>query len=67
MRALLKRALDAGILDPNILVKGPRPVDVNFEPLFLHHYRATIRPVPNDRISLRDWETLKSWLPAVPT
>jgi hypothetical protein len=59
MLALLKRALEAKILDPNIPVKGPRPVDVNFEPLFVHYYRATIRPFPENRINLRDWETLK--------
>ena len=59
MQALLKRALEARILDPNIMVKGRRPVDVNFEPLFRHYYRTTVRPVPDNRISLRDWETLK--------
>ena len=59
MRALLKRALEAKLLDPNVPVKGPRPVDVNPEPLFLHYYRADIRPYPNAQISIRDWETLK--------
>lgn len=59
MRALLKRALDAKLLDPNVPVKGPRPVDVNLEPLFLHYYRANIRPYPNAEIRSRDWDTFK--------
>lgn len=59
MRALLRRALKAGLIDPNRLVKGPRPVDVNTEPLFLHYYRASIRPYPDARISVRDWRTFK--------
>ena len=59
MRALLKRALEEKLLDPNVPVKGPRPVDVNPEPLFLHYYRATIRPYPTAQTSIRDWETFK--------
>jgi hypothetical protein len=59
MRALLKRAFEEKLLDPNVMVKGPRPVDVNPEPLFLHYYRADIRPYPTAQISIRNWETLK--------
>ena len=59
VRALLKRALEAKLLDPNVLVKGSRPVDVNPEPLFVHYYRADIRPYPTAQISVRNWETLK--------
>jgi hypothetical protein len=59
MRALLKRALEERLIDPNVLVKGPRPVDVNPEPLFLHYYRAEIRPYPTAQISVRNWMTFK--------
>ena len=59
MLALLKRAIEAKLLDPNVPVKGPRPVDVNIEPLFLHFYRAEIRRYPNAAIRLHDWDMLK--------
>ena len=56
---LLQRALEGKILDPNTLVKGPRPVDVSSEPLFLYFYRATVRPTPQSRIRNRDWRVLQ--------
>ena len=59
MLDLLKRALAAKLIDPNITVKGPRPVDVNPEPLFVHYYRANIRPYPKARVRLRDFEVFK--------
>lgn len=59
MLALLKRALAAGLIDPNVPVKGSRPVDVNPEPLFLHYYRAEIRRYPNASIRPSDWDMFK--------
>jgi hypothetical protein len=59
MLALLGRALAAKLIDPNVLVKGPRPVDVNIEPLFLHYYRADIRPYPNASVRPLHWEVFK--------
>jgi hypothetical protein len=59
MLALLKRALEAKLIDPNVPVKGPRPVDVNIEPLFLHFYRAEIRRYPNAPVRPRDWDMFK--------
>src|SRR5262249_26460384 len=59
MRALLKRGLEEKLIDPNVLVKGQRPVDTQFVPLFVQYYRAEIRPYPTAQISIRDWETLK--------
>jgi len=59
VRALLKRALDEKLIDPNVPVKGSRPVDTKPEPLFLQYYRADVRPYPTAQISMRNWETLK--------
>ncbi len=56
MLDLLKRALAAKLIDPNIMVKGPRPVDVKPEPLFLHYYRANIRRFPNNSVVPRSFE-----------
>jgi hypothetical protein len=57
--ALLQRALEGKIVDPNGLVKGVRPVDVNSEPLFLLFYRATVRPTGRGPVRARDWKVLK--------
>ena len=59
MLDLLKRALAAKLIDPNIMVKGPRPVDVLPEPLFLQVYRADIRPHPDAAVQPRPWEIFK--------
>jgi hypothetical protein len=56
---LLQRALDEKIVDPNVLVRGPRPVDISDEPLFVHIYRARIRPCPRCLIRQRDWHAFK--------
>ena len=57
--ALLQRALENKILDPNGMVKGVRPVDINPEPLFLHYYRATARPLSRGPVRIRDWKLLQ--------
>lgn len=56
--ALLRRALAAKILDPNVRVKGPRMVDTEEEPLFVGYYKFYLQsgatmPVPHVRE--RDW------------
>lgn len=57
--ALLQRALEHKIVDPNGLVKGVRPVDVNMEPLFLHFYRVHVRPTTRGPIRIRDFRLLQ--------
>ena len=59
MLDLLKRALAAKLIDPNVMVKGLRPVDVSLEPLFLQVYRAEIRPFPGSSVNPRTWEIFK--------
>jgi hypothetical protein len=59
MFELLKRALAAKLIDPNVMVKGARPVDVKPEPLFLQYYRTDIRPYPKARVRLLHWEVFK--------
>jgi hypothetical protein len=56
---LLQRALEAKIVDPNGMVKGVRPVDVNPEPLFLLYYHATARPLSRGPVRIRDWKLLQ--------
>ena len=55
--ALLERALKDKLVDPNVLVKGPRPVDVAPEPLFLHYYKFNIAPVRSNA-KARHWRIL---------
>jgi hypothetical protein len=43
MLDLLRRALEAKLIDPKIMVKGSRPGDVDPVPLFLEVYRSDIR------------------------
>jgi hypothetical protein len=57
--ALLQRALENKIVDPNGMVKGVRPVDVKSEPLFLLFYRATVRPTGRGPVRARDWKVLQ--------
>ena len=58
--ALLRRALREKLIDPNGMVKGPRPVDVEPEPLLLYYYKvnAWIRPGGRSRISAVDWKII---------
>jgi hypothetical protein len=56
--ALLKAALDGKVFDPNVRLKGPRPVDVAEEPLFVLYYKFHLQagatmPVP--RVREREW------------
>lgn len=58
--ALLKRALDAKILDPNVRVKGPRIVDVSEEPLFVAYYKFYLQSgVAMKRVREREWTLLQ--------
>lgn len=61
--ALLKRALDAKLVDPNAMVRGPRPVDVADVPLFLQFYRSRIRwstrPPGAVRVDKIDWDIFR--------
>jgi hypothetical protein len=59
MLDLLRRALEAKLIDPNIMVKGSRPGDVDPVPLFLEVYRSDIRRFPNNWVNLRNWATFK--------
>jgi hypothetical protein len=59
MLALLRRALAARLIDPNALVKGPRPVDRNHEPLFVQYYRRNINPYPSSAVRPLHWEIFR--------
>ena len=59
MLELLGRALEAKLIDPNSMVKGSRPGDVDPVPLFLEFYRSDIRRFPNNWIKPRNWAILK--------
>ena len=61
---LLKRALEAKILDPNVMVRGPAVVDTFDEPLFVHISRARIRgraqrEEPPPMIRRLEWDAFK--------
>lgn len=57
---LLKRALDGKILDPNVRVRGPTPVDVNEEPLFVVYYKFYLKSaVELKRVREREWNLLQ--------
>jgi hypothetical protein len=59
MLDLLRRALEVKLIDPNIMVKGSRPGDVDPVPLFLEVYRDDIRRYPNASVNPRNWATFK--------
>jgi hypothetical protein len=55
---LLKQAMDEKIFDPNARIKGPRPVDVAEEPLFVHYYKFYLQSgatMPTRSVRERDW------------
>lgn len=56
--ALMKRALEAKVLDPNTIVKQPVRADRPPEPLFLNFYR-NVRQTPQQSLRGRDWTILK--------
>jgi hypothetical protein len=56
--ALMQRALEAKILDPNTIVKQPVRADRGPEPLFLNFYR-NVRQRPDQSLLGRDWKILK--------
>lgn len=56
--ALVRRALEAKLVDPNGLVKGPRPVDREPVPLFLFYYQFNIEPVRAHDVPDRHWRLL---------
>lgn len=56
--ALLQRALETKILDPNTVVKEPVYVNFGPEPLFIKFYRQA-RQVPEHSVLGRDWKILK--------
>ena len=56
---LLKQAMDEKIFDPNARIKGPRPVDVAEEPLFVHYYKFYLQSgatMPTRSVRERDWK-----------
>jgi hypothetical protein len=62
--AMLKRALDGKILDPNVMVRGPAMIDKEDEPLFVQVFRTRIRWIGHgeklpDTIQWLDWEAFK--------
>lgn len=62
--ALLKRALDEKIVDPNIMVRGPTRADVADEPLFIQYSKFYIRSgshgkEPPARVHKKDWAVFK--------
>jgi hypothetical protein len=59
--ALLKRALEGKVLDPNVMVRGPTRADVADEPLFIQFSKSHIRSTthgtkPPERVDRVDWE-----------
>jgi len=56
--ALLQRALETKILDPNAIVKEPVRADRGPEPLFINFYR-NVRQAPEQSVLGRDWKILK--------
>ena len=56
--ALLQRALETKVLDPNTIVKQPVRADRGPEPLFINFYR-NVRQVPEQSLLGRDWTILK--------
>ena len=55
---LLKQAMDEKIFDPNARIKGPRPVDVAEEPLFVQYYKFYLQSgatMPTPHVRERDW------------
>ena len=56
--ALLQRALETKVLDPNTIVKQPLRADRGPEPLFINFYR-NVRQVPEQSLLGRDWTILK--------
>lgn len=56
--ALLRRALEAKVLDPNTVVKQPVRADRGPEPLFVNFYR-NVRQRPEQSLLSSDWTILK--------
>jgi hypothetical protein len=56
--ALLQRALETKVLDPNTIVKQPLRADRGPEPLSINFYR-NVRQVPEQSLLGRDWTILK--------
>ena len=57
--AILQRALEGKLVDPNVMVKGPRPVDKEPEPLFIHFYKAWAQPKADRLVEARAWRAMK--------
>ena len=57
--ALLLRALQQQVVDPNGRVKGPRLPDVAPEPLFLDYYKAWVRPVRHGPVDAMKWKIMR--------
>lgn len=55
---MLRRALEAHILDPNTIVKEPLRADLGPEPLFVNFHRQA-HPLPERTVRMRDWTVLK--------
>jgi hypothetical protein len=65
--ALLKQVLDAGILDPNARVKGPRTSDINEEPVFVVYYKFYLQSgatSPMRHVREREWKLLQMLIAA---
>jgi hypothetical protein len=59
--AVLKRALEGKVLDPNVMVRGPTRVDVADEPLFIQFSKSHIRSMTHgakspERVDRVDWK-----------
>jgi hypothetical protein len=57
--AILQRALEGKLVDPNAMVKGPRPVDTAPEPLFIHFYKAWVPRKPDRLVDALSWRAMK--------
>lgn len=55
---LLKMAIDLKVFDPNARIRGPRPVDVAEEPLFVGYYKFHLQSgatAPTRSVREREW------------
>jgi hypothetical protein len=62
--AMLKRALEGKVLDPNVMVRGPAIIDKEDEPLFVQVFRTRVRWIGHgeklpETIRRLDWEAFK--------
>src|SRR6266540_1995459 len=55
--AVLQRALEGKLIDPNMIVKDRLRADVGPEPLFVHYHRR-IRQAPERSVLARDWRIM---------